>query len=444
MTSNKHALILTGELLSGFTAAQTWPALAAFFRIEPQRLQDDVLARVPIALKESDDLARLEELQSGASAVGAVIEIHAIDADGSVFVLLDNTPRGPLPRSFVAQRIGSGAWPATLRVAAVGSSQWAPFSTQAESGEASMLPPPVALAMASPPRVARTEWPDSTDTLGHAEPLPPGAAIHAGFWRRTAAYLIDTLILLIPSLILNLIPFLGILTYMVGRWLYFALMESSLSQATLGKRAMGLSVTNGNGQRISFGQASGRYFGGAVSTITLNIGYFLAGWTVRKQALHDLMADTFVVFDSVKPGAALPTVRPPMPWYGWLVNIVLLSVAPIGILAAIALPAYQDYVTRAKVIAFEGEVSPWKIEVAEARAVDQACPSARKAGVNRWVESVQLAGEAPDCTITLTVSSAAEVPGAISGQTIEWTYSEGGAWTCTSTMASKYLPESCR
>lgn len=443
MTPDKHALILTGELLPGFTAAQTWPALAAFFRIEPQRLQGDVLARVPIALKESDDLARLEELQRGAAEVGAVIEIHAIDADGSVFVLLDNTPRGPLPRSFVAQRIGAGTWPATLRVAAVGSSQWAPFSPSAESGQAFVTPPAsVTPAMASA-RAVRTEWPDSTDTLGHAEPLPPGGAIHAGFWRRTAAYLIDTLILFIPSLILNLIPFLGILTYLAGRWLYFALMESSPSQATLGKRAMGLSVTNGNGQRISFGQASGRYFGGAVSTITLYIGYFLAGWTVRKQALHDLMADTFVVFDSVKPGAALPTVRPPMPWYGWLVNILLLSGAPIGIIAAIALPAYQDYTIRAKLADLDAVVSQWKVEIAEARMSDEACPSGGRVVASESVESVVLGGDVPDCTITLTTSSA-RMPSVASAQTIEWTYSQAGTWSCSSSLSSKYLPRSCR
>ena len=60
MESNKHALILTGELLAGFEAAAVWKAVAEHFRIESARLDSEVLARVPMILKESDDLADLE------------------------------------------------------------------------------------------------------------------------------------------------------------------------------------------------------------------------------------------------------------------------------------------------------------------------------------------------------------------------------------------------
>ncbi len=65
----------------------------------------------------------------------------------------------------------------------------------------------------------------------------------------------------------------------------------------------------------------------------LDIGYMLAGWTTRKQALHDMLAGTLVVFRDVQPGQPLPTVRPPMPWYGWLLNLVLVGGCVLGVLA---------------------------------------------------------------------------------------------------------------
>ena len=78
-------------------------------------------------------------------------------------------------------------------------------------------------------------------------------------------------------------------------WLYFALMESSKTQATLGKMALGLKVTDLEGNRISFGRATGRYFGKIISGMIIYIGYILAGLTEKKQALHDIMASCLVV-----------------------------------------------------------------------------------------------------------------------------------------------------
>jgi uncharacterized RDD family membrane protein YckC len=159
-------------------------------------------------------------------------------------------------------------------------------------------------------------------------PLPPPVpqvVRYAGFWRRFVAHLIDQIIigivafmLFIPGLALlgigigagiseespSAMGFIiaaiaayltAILVIIVLQWLYFALMESSNKQATLGKLALGIVVTDLNGGRISFGRATGRYFGKIISGMILYIGFIMAGFTDRKQALHDIMASTLVV-----------------------------------------------------------------------------------------------------------------------------------------------------
>ena len=79
------------------------------------------------------------------------------------------------------------------------------------------------------------------------------------------------------------------------QWLYFALLESSAKQGTLGKMALGIRVTDLDGNRISFGRATGRYFAKFISAIILYIGFIMAAFTAKKQALHDIIASTLVI-----------------------------------------------------------------------------------------------------------------------------------------------------
>jgi uncharacterized RDD family membrane protein YckC len=146
-------------------------------------------------------------------------------------------------------------------------------------------------------------------------PPPPvpgttAALDYAGFWRRVGAILIDGLLLSLVTIPLNAAfggdpmdanaqgayltsPAYGIST--VIQWLYFALMESSSKQATLGKMAIGIRVTDLEGNRIGFGRATGRYFAKILSALIIGIGFLMAAFTQRKQALHDLIAGTLVV-----------------------------------------------------------------------------------------------------------------------------------------------------
>ena len=133
---------------------------------------------------------------------------------------------------------------------------------------------------------------------------------YAGFWQRFLAAFIDGLITTILSAVAGFVigSFGAIpgtegggatgpagLVGFVLTWLYYALMESSERQATFGKLALGLRVTDLEGNRISFGRATVRYFAKILSAIILLIGYIMAAFTEKKQALHDMLAGTLVL-----------------------------------------------------------------------------------------------------------------------------------------------------
>jgi uncharacterized RDD family membrane protein YckC len=121
--------------------------------------------------------------------------------------------------------------------------------------------------------------------------------IYGGFWERFGAAFLDGLILLVPSLILQYTVSreLYLVLAILINWLYYASQESGAAQATFGKKALGLKVTTLSGGRISFGQATGRYFGKLISGLILLIGYLMMLWDNKKQTLHDKMAGTLVV-----------------------------------------------------------------------------------------------------------------------------------------------------
>ena len=136
----------------------------------------------------------------------------------------------------------------------------------------------------------------------------PATVAYGGFWIRVVAYIIDAILLGIASGILGLVT--GISLYAGGfahfnffangasliiGWLYFALMESSVRGATVGKMAVGLRVVTDQGQRLDFGHATGRYLAKFISAIILCIGFIMVAFTDRKRGLHDIIAGTLVI-----------------------------------------------------------------------------------------------------------------------------------------------------
>lgn len=191
-----------------------------------------------------------------------------------------------------------------------------------------------AVAAAPPPRAPMMGAPVTAPMVGGVATVPAYAGYaavprveYAGFWLRFLALLIDNFVLgvgfvliLIPLIFLTglrgildgfhpnkdlnnagIVVLVGLLLLcatvsLVLTWLYHALMESSEWQATLGKKVLGLVVTDLAGRRVSFGRASGRHFGKMLTNlIPAFIGYIMAGFTEKKQALHDMVAGCLVL-----------------------------------------------------------------------------------------------------------------------------------------------------
>lgn len=302
--------------------------------------------------------------------------------------------------------------------------------------------------------------------------------LYAGFWLRFVSYFIDAFIVMIPLLILCIPVFaasgddqaaragsflLFELVAVAGIWLYFALFERSHLQATPGKLALGLRVTDMQGQRIGFGRATGRYFGKILSGVILDIGYMMAGWTGRKQGLHDLMAGCLVVrrdgLARLQRGEEWPAGAraPGMP--GWAVALVVLAICLfliVPIFAAISIPAYQNYLVRTQVAEGTTLAEGAKIAIDEYYSNQGTFPRGNAAaGLSRpdaitgkYVSAVTV-GTLRDGTGAIKVDFSDASNTALHGKylLLEAHPAQDGSisWSCDdSTVAEKYLPTSCR
>jgi uncharacterized RDD family membrane protein YckC/type II secretory pathway pseudopilin PulG len=183
------------------------------------------------------------------------------------------------------------------------------------------------------------------DIAPHTDSTPPEPLRPAGFWIRAAAHLLDGFIVLAASVVVALVAVLlgavagsnavdtgiwgGIAAATLGSLIYMAVTQASPRQASLGKRAMGLTVTDRNGSRLTFGRSLARELAKILNGLTFYLGWLLAAVTARKQALHDFVAGTVVVR---QPGPA------PHAWAGIAAGAVVVGMFVVGIGAAILIP----------------------------------------------------------------------------------------------------------
>lgn len=372
--------------------------------------------------------------------------------------------RGPVTRAALIDAIHQEAVTPRTLVWRDGMAQWQPLS--AVMGELEDTPPLPPAAPPAPPSFAQPAF----------EPARASEDIvYAGFARRGAAVLLDWLILsvltFVVAVVLTLLmviarggvqPDLGMraMLYTVSlvlSLLYFALQESSVHQATLGKRALGIKVTNYQGQRLRFAQAAGRWFAATLSYLTLMIGYLMAAFTLRKQAVHDMVASTLVVDRWAYTSEPQLQKRGSSP--GLIVLIVVAcSIFPLAIIAAIAVPAYQDFTIRAHVAQAMVIADPVKALVAKSYSATHHCPengegeiAAEHTYASGTVSSIRVGSldeEGARCALEITLNLPQHA--ALDGKQI-WLEMPASTkpgrdarWTCSSNMPDRYLPIMCR
>ena len=249
-----------------------------------------------------------------------------------------NVPIGPFTQEQITEKMRLGEIASNDLAFVEGLKQWTPLhevlarlkaAPLSEVGPRGPQPPVYIAPTASAPRPVGYSY--------AATMQPPPHLEYAGFWPRVAAHILDNLIVSVPFVAVWMVFFtmfmgstvfmqnfpknseagqavsVGVMlsffflyiAFLVGRlilvWLYHAILESGSHQATWGKRAMGLKVTGKNGERIGFGHASGRYFSSLITGMTMGVGYLMVAFTERKQALHDMIADTLVVKNIESP-----------------------------------------------------------------------------------------------------------------------------------------------
>lgn len=301
-----------------------------------------------------------------------------------------------------------------------------------------------------------------------------GRPIYAGFWKRVVAYVLDWIVLYVVFVVVTLVlgviggPTLGALSeqdlipgpdfaqprpwvyalQVAIPWLYYALMESSATQATLGKMALGIKVVGLTGNRISFLRATGRFFGQIVSSMIFFIGYLMAGFTSRKQALHDMMAGCLVVNKRFASGdLSAPSSRRKLSGGRLALIVIVALVIAIGIVSSIAIPAYRDYAVRSKVSDMAAVGNAATRAINDYYAAHQALPddlaATRFSQSSRHVESVTFDRQSRTVAVTANFSP-------IEGQRLLYVALSPGeapriVWRCASGgIPNRYLPSNCR
>lgn len=282
--------------------------------------------------------------------------------------------------------------------------------------------------------------------------------MYAGFWRRFAAALLDLLILLVPMIVIGIVVALvtgpkskatlaADLSTLVVLWLYFAIMESSPKQATLGKIAFGMRVVDLDGDRVSFLRASGRLFAKILSALSLAVGFLMAAVTRRKQALHDIVASSLVVNIDATAANVVRAGPSSARSTGGIVTIALAVVCiPLaGAGAAIAIPAYQDHAVRAKVNdavqSGRGAATGVAAYMLRHKSPPRSLEDARAVPSSPYLREAVITKEGA-IVLTLAVTRLEGkritfVPNAQSAEKI--------VWTCTSDdIAPRLLPKQCR
>lgn len=243
--------------------------------------------------------------------------------------------QGPLAADEMARRFHDGRLRLDTLVWREGLDEWQPLRDFTIELELHRAPPENHYAPAhAAPAAAALEVAVAADSP-YAAPAAPlrsdetflhagGEVVQAGFWKRAAGYCVDAFVVSIAAQIVQTVLVVGFMGMNMASFtanpesmftsaggillvlsiyllplllflIYYAAFHASARQATLGKLAVGIKVVRGDGRRISLARSVARFFASILSGLLFCIGYLMAAFTERKQALHDMICDTLVV-----------------------------------------------------------------------------------------------------------------------------------------------------
>jgi uncharacterized RDD family membrane protein YckC/Tfp pilus assembly protein PilE len=374
---------------------------------------------------------------------------------------LNREKHGPVNSDFILAELKGGKISNTTMVWRDGLPDWVPVSQVLNELGISGPPPP--------PPYSGTRLDTRTEDV-----------VYAGFFRRWAALFLDQLIITIPllvALILLAVAFglfgtdhnsetgfavlqsLYYLLYLITAGLYYAGLESSKHQATFGKRALGIKVTDDAGNRISFTNALGRWAAASLSYLTCYIGFLMAAFTERKRALHDMVAGTLVVD---RWAYSEHPERQQRGNSGCVIAFIIgavLFIPMIAILAAIAISQYQDYVVRSQVTEGTYLADGVKTAVAEYIQNNKRFPTSNAdAGLpapssisGSYVSQVDVGSEPGKIEVTYSSHAPQHANATIDNQVLVYSAVIQGdeiKWVCNSsagtTILNKHRPTICR
>jgi len=311
----------------------------------------------------------------------------------------------------------------------------------------------------------------------------PAGGVYGGFWRRALALLIDDLIIVGVALLSSLAvghaqrvapgtphALMGVVVFALTILYEPAFLSSSL-EATPGKRLLDLRVTGLAGERLSFFRALVRFLSKLVSGLTLCVGYAMAAYTARRQALHDMIAGTLVVRRGLAPEAI--AAAPPAPYVSGFVavlitlGVVIFGPSGLGVLAGVAIPAYQASVLRAQVESgletasryqqavervYAGGTDLRSIDTAAIRVTgDVSSPYVKEVAVSNGIVVIQFGGQAGP---TLAKTVLLLVPAVNPDGSVRWVCGHGaeqgtpvlplGKLDASTTTPAGLLPPRCR